>query len=177
MAERRRGDPRVFSPLFQNNIQVWAVLSNVKLGAESFISHLFLLIWVLREKGGISFQSTRKQRNFFVRNTTSVYLDRTKQTHKITLRGKELDFLFIYLETERSVTGAQKWCSTKGSLNQIIPNLSHSNRHLHFNYDCSRGNAVGIATGLGLDDQWVWVRVPVGSRIFSTSSTPALGPT
>jgi hypothetical protein len=37
---------------------------------------------------------------------------------------------------------------------------------------------VGIATGYGLDDQGVGVRVPVGSRIlFSKSSRPALGPT
>jgi hypothetical protein len=38
-------------------------------------------------------------------------------------------------------------------------------------------SVVGIATGYGLDDRGVGVRVPVGSRIFSTSSRPALGPT
>jgi hypothetical protein len=38
-------------------------------------------------------------------------------------------------------------------------------------------SAVGIATGYELDDRGVGVRVPVGSRIFSTSSRPALGPT
>jgi hypothetical protein len=32
----------------------------------------------------------------------------------------------------------------------------------------SRDNAVGIATGYGLDDQGVGVRVPVGARIFSS---------
>jgi hypothetical protein len=36
---------------------------------------------------------------------------------------------------------------------------------------------VGIATGYGLDDGMAGVRVPVGSRIFSTSSRPALGST
>jgi hypothetical protein len=36
---------------------------------------------------------------------------------------------------------------------------------------------VGIATSYGLDDQGIGVRVPVGSRIFSTSSRPALGST
>jgi hypothetical protein len=41
----------------------------------------------------------------------------------------------------------------------------------------SRDSAVGIATGYGLDDRGVGVRVPVGSRIFSTSSRPAVGPT
>jgi hypothetical protein len=35
---------------------------------------------------------------------------------------------------------------------------------------------VGIATGYGLDDRGVGVRVPVGSRFFSTSSRPALRP-
>jgi hypothetical protein len=34
-----------------------------------------------------------------------------------------------------------------------------------------------IATGYGLDGRGVEVRVPVGSRIFSTSSIPALGST
>jgi hypothetical protein len=36
----------------------------------------------------------------------------------------------------------------------------------------SRGSAVGIATGYGLDDRGVGVRVPVGSRIFSSPSRP-----
>jgi hypothetical protein len=38
-------------------------------------------------------------------------------------------------------------------------------------------SAVGIATVYGLDDREVGVRVPVGARLFSTSSRPALGPT
>jgi hypothetical protein len=37
------------------------------------------------------------------------------------------------------------------------------------------GSVVGIATACGLDDRGVGVRVPVVSRIFSTSFTPALG--
>jgi hypothetical protein len=41
----------------------------------------------------------------------------------------------------------------------------------------SRDSSVGIATAYGLDDRGVGVLVPVGSRIFSTSSRPALGPT
>jgi hypothetical protein len=36
----------------------------------------------------------------------------------------------------------------------------------------SRDSVVGIATGYGLDDQGVRVRVPVGSRIFSSPSRP-----
>jgi hypothetical protein len=39
----------------------------------------------------------------------------------------------------------------------------------------SSDSAVGIATNYGLDDRGVGIRVPVGSRIFSTSSRPALG--
>jgi hypothetical protein len=33
----------------------------------------------------------------------------------------------------------------------------------------SRDSAVGIATGYGLDDRGVGVRIPVGSRILSSS--------
>jgi hypothetical protein len=36
----------------------------------------------------------------------------------------------------------------------------------------SRDNAVGIATGYGLDDRGVGVRVPVRSRIFSSQRRP-----
>jgi hypothetical protein len=36
----------------------------------------------------------------------------------------------------------------------------------------SRDSAVGIATGYGLDDWEVRVRVPVGSRIFTSSCCP-----
>jgi hypothetical protein len=43
----------------------------------------------------------------------------------------------------------------------------------------SRNSVVGIATGYGLDDRGVRVRVPVGVKnfLFSTASRPALGPT
>jgi hypothetical protein len=41
----------------------------------------------------------------------------------------------------------------------------------------SRDSVVGIATGYGLDDRGVGVRVPLASRIFSTLSRPALGST
>jgi hypothetical protein len=36
----------------------------------------------------------------------------------------------------------------------------------------SRDSAVGIATSYGLDDRGVGVRVPVGSRIFSSPDRP-----
>jgi hypothetical protein len=41
----------------------------------------------------------------------------------------------------------------------------------------SRESVVGIATGYGLDERGVGFRVPVESRIFSTSSRSALGTT
>jgi hypothetical protein len=41
----------------------------------------------------------------------------------------------------------------------------------------NRVSAVGIETGYGLENRGVGVRVPVGSRIFSTSSRLALRPT
>jgi hypothetical protein len=41
----------------------------------------------------------------------------------------------------------------------------------------SRNSVVGIATGYVLDDRGFGVRVPIWSRIFSTSSRLALGPT
>jgi hypothetical protein len=36
-----------------------------------------------------------------------------------------------------------------------------------------RDNVVGIATGYGLDERGVGVRVPIGSRIFSSPRRPA----
>jgi hypothetical protein len=36
----------------------------------------------------------------------------------------------------------------------------------------SRDSVVGIATGYGLDERGVGVRVPVGSRIFSSPRRP-----
>jgi hypothetical protein len=41
----------------------------------------------------------------------------------------------------------------------------------------SWNSSVGTATGYGLDDRRAGVRVPVGSKIFPTSSRKALGPT
>jgi hypothetical protein len=38
----------------------------------------------------------------------------------------------------------------------------------------SRDSAIGIATGYGLDDRGVGVRVPLGSRIFSSPRRPDL---
>jgi hypothetical protein len=41
----------------------------------------------------------------------------------------------------------------------------------------SPDSVVGIATGYGLNDRGVGVRVPAGARNFSTSFRPVLGPT
>jgi hypothetical protein len=41
----------------------------------------------------------------------------------------------------------------------------------------SRDSVVCISTGYVLDDRMIGVRVPIVSRIFSTSSRPAQGPT
>jgi hypothetical protein len=35
-----------------------------------------------------------------------------------------------------------------------------------------RGSVVGIATGYGLDNRGIGVRVPIGSRIFSSPHLP-----
>jgi hypothetical protein len=63
----------------------------------------------------------------------------------------------------------------------------HKTSHIHelwfiACYSCKkmgRGSSVGIATGYGLDDQGLGVRVSVGPTIlkFSMSSRSALGPT
>jgi hypothetical protein len=39
-------------------------------------------------------------------------------------------------------------------------------------YDFLRESVIGIATGYRLDDRGVGVRVPVGSRIFSSTRYP-----
>jgi hypothetical protein len=56
----------------------------------------------------------------------------------------------------------------------IIFSLSCLNSVLYFLRPVCRDNSVRIVTGYGLDDRGVGVRVPEGSRVFSTSSSPAL---
>jgi hypothetical protein len=48
---------------------------------------------------------------------------------------------------------------------------SYLNHLVHTIYK-SRDSVVGIATGYGLEDRGVGVRVPVGSRIFSSPRYP-----
>jgi hypothetical protein len=59
------------------------------------------------------------------------------------------------------------------SPDQILesPILSY-NYCKYLRYSREPGSVVGIATGYGLDDRGVGVRVPVGSRIFSSSRRP-----
>jgi hypothetical protein len=59
-------------------------------------------------------------------------------------------------------------------------NNYHLKKHIGlcgFLYGTVANGVVGIATGYGLDDRGVVVRVAVGLRIFSTSYRPALGST
>jgi hypothetical protein len=67
-------------------------------------------------------------------------------------------------------------------MTSIVTSLLESNQKIfstkksilsHWNQD----SLVGIATCYGLDDKGVGLRVPIGSRIFCTSSRLALGPT
>jgi hypothetical protein len=53
----------------------------------------------------------------------------------------------------------------------VAPN-QQANIHFSMSRGRSQDSAVGIATGYGLDDREVGVRVPVGSRIFSSPRRP-----
>jgi hypothetical protein len=56
---------------------------------------------------------------------------------------------------------------------KLLASSSHRNTKCTNTMMCvSRDSAVGIATGYGLDDWEVGVRVPVGSRIFTSSCCP-----
>jgi hypothetical protein len=62
---------------------------------------------------------------------------------------------------------------TRSNLTKLIPqfignrNLKESTYHIN-----SRGSAVGIATGYGMDDRGVGFRVPVGSGIVTSPYRP-----
>jgi hypothetical protein len=70
-----------------------------------------------------------------------------------------------------------------GSPNQLLldNDIKEDEMDIHFSsspyYARSQDSTVGIATGYRLDYRMVGDRVPVGSRIFSTSFRPALGST
>jgi hypothetical protein len=56
--------------------------------------------------------------------------------------------------------------------NEIVPLLRSFYFTLELRYFRSRDSVVGVATGYGLDDRGVGVRLPVGSRIFSSPCRP-----
>jgi hypothetical protein len=95
-----------------------------------------------------------------------------------------LSFIYVFSPTNFEWNGSSSWnCMVER--NSVVTYTYHK-VSLHYNTKIitiiiiiigSRASIVGIATGYGLDDWKVGVRVPVGSRIFSTSSRPALGPT
>jgi hypothetical protein len=75
------------------------------------------------------------------------------------------------------------FCWTKWQWGRFSPNISGSSDNSH-PANCStlinhcvidarsRGSVFRIATGYGLDDRGVGVRVPLGSRIFSSPRRP-----
>jgi hypothetical protein len=52
----------------------------------------------------------------------------------------------------------------------VIP--ADSSFGIHFRWVQSRFSVVGIVTDYGLEDRGVWIRVPLGSRIFSSPRHP-----
>jgi hypothetical protein len=63
----------------------------------------------------------------------------------------------------------------RGKIQSGPPPFSKPRSFLYVQITCqvwSRNSVVGIATGYGLDDRGVGVRVPVGSRIFSSPRRP-----
>jgi hypothetical protein len=55
---------------------------------------------------------------------------------------------------------------------KVILQIVEGTREMYVKNIISRKNKVGIATGYGLGDRGVGVRVPVGSRIFSSPRLP-----
>jgi hypothetical protein len=65
------------------------------------------------------------------------------------------------------------------NLTLYVPNVRWTWNPVIYEEYKSHGIAVGIATGYRLDDRGIWVRVPVGSRMFTSPYRPELlwGPT
>jgi hypothetical protein len=77
----------------------------------------------------------------------------------------------------RSAAGyrpALSYTALYGKIKQRLCNVLR--RHLLLCDSNHYDSRVGVATGCVLDNGGVGDRIPVGSGIFSTSSTPALGP-
>jgi hypothetical protein len=63
------------------------------------------------------------------------------------------------------------WLSTALGNDELIPNISHISyltQYISYTLIRRRDSVVGIGVGYGLDDRGVGVRVPVGSRFFSS---------
>jgi hypothetical protein len=71
----------------------------------------------------------------------------------------------------------EKMTQKNNKLKKVIKKGVRNRKHIYSLLRQSRNSVVGIATDNGMDDRRFAIRVPVGSRIFSTSSRPALGPT
>jgi hypothetical protein len=54
----------------------------------------------------------------------------------------------------------------------IVTDIFRGNFYFHLQGIWSRGSAVGVAIGYGLDDRGVGVRVPVESKIFFSPRRP-----
>jgi hypothetical protein len=55
---------------------------------------------------------------------------------------------------------------------QINKEINYYYFHYHHHFPESRGSAVGTVTGYGLSDRGVGVRIPIGSRIFTSPHRP-----
>jgi hypothetical protein len=82
-------------------------------------------------------------------------------------------------DTKINLRTVMEYCTRKISelTNHSSGELTNKPTEQHLNQPTrvltgSRDSSVGIATGYGLDDRGVGVRVPVGSRIFSSPRRP-----
>jgi hypothetical protein len=87
----------------------------------------------------------------------------------------------MYMLVGWNIRFTRKRCSLKSTWLHSLTRLYCSIAYVHNNINSlyrnqidtqSRDSVVGIATGYGLDCQGVGVRVPVESRIFSSSRPP-----
>jgi hypothetical protein len=88
------------------------------------------------------------------------------------VKSQKIELVFNFYLRRLSVSSIRNMISWK-----VIVHISTRVLVLLYTLTVSRDSSVGIATGYELDHRGVGVRVPVGSRLFTTSSTPALGST
>jgi hypothetical protein len=95
------------------------------------------------------------------------------QNHCTPLTGRPSYFLtqrvlFSIIYDSQNGGGSILTCLHMGQT-PSIENLNTNLISLTWSWLMSSGSSVGIATGYGLDDRQIRVRVPVGSRILNTS--------